>query len=188
VGSTESAPPPGSAGPLVGVSRPTAGWPVIWVYSALLALRQEHRRRERLARAIQAIEDFNSKLLGPRTRRRSRPEVQARIEEILREHLVARYLVVELHRDEEHRFQQARRGRPGPDTRYVRKTRKFWRLRWRIDEAHIAYDRKSDGMYPLLTNDRSLTDAQVLEAHKRSRPSRSASHRPRSYSKSHRCC
>jgi hypothetical protein len=24
------------------------GWPVIWVYSALLALRQEHRRRERL--------------------------------------------------------------------------------------------------------------------------------------------
>ena len=31
----------------------------------------------------------------------------------------------------------------------------------------IAYDRKSDGMYPLLTNDRKLTDAQVLEAHKR---------------------
>jgi transposase len=143
------------------------GWPVIWVYSTLLALRQEHRRRERLARAIQALEDFNSKLIGPRTRRRSRPEVQARIEEILCEHQVARYLVVELLRDEEHRFQQARRGRPGPDTRYVRKTRKFWRLRWRIDEAHIAYDRKSDGMYPLLTNDHSLTDAQALKAHKR---------------------
>lgn len=143
------------------------GWPVIWVYSSLLALRQEHRRRERLARAIQELEDFNSKLLGPRSRRRSRPEVQARIEEILREHKVTRYLIVELLRDEEHRFQQARRGRPGPNTRYVRKTRKFWRLRWRIDEEHIAYDRKSDGMYPLLTNDRTLTDAQVLEAHKR---------------------
>jgi transposase len=143
------------------------GWPVIWVYSALLALRQEHRRRERLARAIQALEDFNSKLLGPRTRRRSRAQVQARIEEILREHKVARYLVVELLRDEEHRFQQARRGRPGPHTRYVRKTRKFWRLHWRIHEAHIAYDRKSDGMYPLLTNDGTLSDAQVLEAHKR---------------------
>jgi transposase len=143
------------------------GWPVIWVYSALLALRQEHRRRERLARAIQALEDFNSKLLGPRTRRRSGAQVQARIEEILREHKVARYLVVELLRDEEHRFQQARRGRPGPHTRYVRKTRKFWRLHWRIHEAHIAYDRKSDGMYPLLTNDGTLSDAQVLEAHKR---------------------
>jgi transposase len=49
----------------------------------------------------------------------------------------------------------------------VRKTRKFWRLRWHIDEEIIAYDRKSDGMYPLLTNDRTLTDAQALEAHKR---------------------
>ena len=34
-------------------------------------------------------------------------------------------------------------------------------------EHAIAYERKSDGMYPLLTNDRSLTDTQVFEAHKR---------------------
>jgi transposase len=143
------------------------GWPVIWVYSALLALRQERRRRERMARAIQELDDFNSKLIGPRARRRSRPEVQARIQEILHKNRVTRYLVVELVRDQEHRFQQARRGRPGPDTQYVRKTRKFWRLRWHIDEDTLTYDRKSDGMYPLLTNDRTLTDAQVLEAHKR---------------------
>ena len=35
-----------------------------------------------------------------------------------------------------------------------------------MDEAAIAYDENSDGMYPLITNDRSLTPAQVLEAHK----------------------
>jgi transposase len=34
------------------------------------------------------------------------------------------------------------------------------------DEGAIDYDRKSDGIYPLLTNDRELTPAQVLEAHK----------------------
>ncbi len=143
------------------------GWPVIWVYSALLALRQEHRRRERIARAIQELDDFNTKLISPRARRRTRRDIQARIEEIVRDGKVRRYLVVEVVRDEQHRYQQARRGRPGPNTRYVRKTRKFWRLRWHIDEDTIAYDRKSDGMYPLLTNDRTLTDAQVLEAHKR---------------------
>jgi transposase len=96
-----------------------------------------------------------------------RHEIQGRIEEILSEHKVARYLMVELLRDEQHLFRQARRGCPGPNTCYVRKTRKFWRLRWRIDEETIAYDRKSDGMYPLLTNERTLTDTQVLEAHKR---------------------
>jgi transposase len=143
------------------------GWPVIWVYSTLLALRQAHRRRERIARAIQELDDFNGKLMSPRSRKRTRADVQARIDEILRERKVSRYLVVELVSDQEHRYRQARRGRPGPDTRYVRKTRKFWRLRWHINEDTLAYDRKSDGMYPLLTNDRTLTDAQVLEAHKR---------------------
>ena len=35
-----------------------------------------------------------------------------------------------------------------------------------MDEAAIAYDKRSDGQYPLITNDRSLTPAQVLTAHK----------------------
>jgi transposase len=39
-------------------------------------------------------------------------------------------------------------------------------VQWHIEEHAIDYDRKSDGMYPLLTNDCKLTDAQVLEAHK----------------------
>ena len=143
------------------------GWPVIWVYSSLLALHQESARWERLARAIQELQDLNAKLIGPRPRRRSRQEIQERIDEILRQRRVRGYLVVEGVQDEEPYFRQAARGRPGPKTRYLRKTRKFWRLRWHVDEKAIAYDRKSDGMYPLLTNDSTLTDAQVLDAHKR---------------------
>lgn len=59
-----------------------------------------------------------------------------------------------------------RRGRPGPDTPYRKTTRRHPDLEWRLDEPALAYDRKSDGMYPLLTNDTTLTPAQVLEAHK----------------------
>lgn len=143
------------------------GWPVIWVYSALLATRQEHIRRQRLAQAHQALQALNTKLTGPRPRRRSREELQRRVEAIIRKNKVTRYLNVELVEDEEHHFKQARPGRPGPRTRYVRKTRTFWRVNWHIDENAIDYDHKSDGMYPLLTNDRNLTDAQLLEAHKR---------------------
>lgn len=143
------------------------GWPVIWVYSALLAIRQERTRRERLAQAHQALHTLNMQLTGPRPRRRSRQEVQHRLEAILRKHKVARYVNVELVEDQAHHFRQAKPGRPGPHTRYVRKTRTFWRVQWHIEERAIDYDRKSDGMYPLLTNDCKLTDAQVLEAHKR---------------------
>ena len=67
---------------------------------------------------------------------------------------------------EEHRFKQARRGRPGPDTAYLKITKRRFDMQWVIDEDAIAYDRRSDGCYPLMTNDRTLTPAQVLEAHK----------------------
>jgi transposase len=50
---------------------------------------------------------------------------------------------------------------------YRRDIRRRWRLHWKLDEDALAYDRKSDGMYPLLTNDRELFPRQVLEAHKR---------------------
>ena len=67
---------------------------------------------------------------------------------------------------EEHRYKQNQRGRPGPNTVYRKITRRRYDLEWTVDEAAIAYDQKSDGMYPLLTNDRSLSPAQVLAAHK----------------------
>jgi len=142
-------------------------WPVIWVRSSLLALRQQHTRRERLARATQRLGDFRAKLLGPRPRRRSRKKVQACAQEILRECKVVNYLKVKVSQQSEHYYRQASAGRPGPNTRYVRKTRKRWSLRWELDQDKIAYDRKSDGMYPLLTNHPTLTNAQVLKAHKR---------------------
>ena len=43
-----------------------------------------------------------------------------------------------------------------------------WRfdIEWSTDEGAVAYDHRSDGMYPLMTNDRSLSPAQVLQAHK----------------------
>ena len=141
-------------------------WPVIWVWSPLLALHQEQSRRERLAAALEALGELRIWLASPKTRLRTAREVDRRIEQILASHTVGRYLEVRRTVREEHRFRQWRRGRPGPQTAYRKLTRRRWDVAWTLDEPVIAYDRKSDGMYPLLTNDRTLTPAQVLEAHK----------------------
>ena len=143
------------------------GWTVIWVYSELLALRQERTRQGRLARAIERLQELNARLLGPRPRRRSRRKVRVFVEEILAEGHVSQYLNVRILRHHEHYFKQAGPGRPGPNTRYVRKTHQRWRLEWKLNQTQVAYDHKSDGMYPLLTNDLELTPAEVLKAHKR---------------------
>jgi len=143
------------------------GWNVVWLKSTLLALHQQRRRQERLARAQQDLEDLRSKLLGPRPRLRTRSAIAERVERIVSTCKVGRYLKTRIFQTEEHSFRQTRRGRPGPNTTYVRTTRKRWTIEWTINQDAIDYDRKSDGMYPLLTNDLELSDAQVFEAHKR---------------------
>jgi transposase len=143
------------------------GWPVIWVKSSLLRRRQDERRRERIDAATEQLVKYNEKLAGPRPRRKSQRDIFDDVDEILKRNKVSRYISVGIVQEEDHSFRQSTAGRPTAQTRYIRKTRKYYRLSWELDEAVIAYDRKSDGMYPLLTNDRDLTPAQVLQAHKR---------------------
>lgn len=143
------------------------GWPLIWVFSSLLKLKQTKSRQDRIARAEQELSDLAAYHQGPRPRKRSRYEIRRQIDQIIERYRVKRYLKVSLKSVPEHTYKQERPGRPGPDTRYVKKTKKRWRIEWSVDETAIAYDHVSDGMYPLITNDRSLTPRQVMEAHKR---------------------
>jgi transposase len=143
------------------------GWPVVWVYSSLLALHQRQRRLEQLQQVTEELGDLDRRLQGPRPRRRVRHELARQVQDILERFHVADYLHVEFWTEERHRFRQEHRGRAGANTRYRRDTQRRIRLRWTIQQERIDYDQKTDGMYPLLTNDRELTPRQVLEAHKR---------------------
>ena len=142
------------------------GWPVVWIWSSLLTLRQEARRRKNIAHAVEELEELRTRLAGAKTRLRRAPQIDQQIALILEKRQVGRYLKARRRTREEHRFKQAGRGRPGSQTVYRKITRRRYDLEWTVDEATVAYDHKSDGMYPLITNDRSLSPAQVLQAHK----------------------
>jgi transposase len=66
----------------------------------------------------------------------------------------------------EERFRQEKRGRPGPQTRYRRVTRPRLQLSYAVDAAAVSAEAASDGCFPLITNDRVLTPAQLLAAYK----------------------
>jgi transposase len=141
-------------------------WSIVWVWSTLLTLRQHARRLRNIAAAIEDFERLRQRLASSKTRLRGAPEIDMQIKLTLDKHHVGRYLKVRRIVREEHVFKQTRRGRPGPGTAYRKITKRRFDLQWDIDDDAIAYDRKSDGMYPVMTNDRRLSDAQVLEAHK----------------------
>ena len=52
------------------------------------------------------------------------------------------------------------------DTRYRRITRTHHRVVFTVDEDQVAHDAASDGMFPLISNDRDLSDAELLTAYK----------------------
>jgi len=139
---------------------------VVWIWSTLLTLRQAARRRTNIAAATEDLMQLRERLAGAKARLRGAAEIDLKVATILDKHHVSRYLKVTRIVREEHRFKQTRRGRPGPETAYKKITKRRFGIEWSTDEDAVAYDHKSDGMYPLMTNDRSLSPAQVLEAHK----------------------
>ena len=90
----------------------------------------------------------SSELAGPRPRLRAERDNVERADAIVSGHKVKRHLSVEIDKIEWHEFKEATAGRPGPNTRYLKKTKTGWRLSWRMNEDAITYDRASDGMYP----------------------------------------
>jgi transposase len=139
---------------------------VVWVWSTLLTLRQEAHRRRNIAAATEELTQLRQRLGGAKARLRGAAEIDLQVGSILDKHHVARYLKVTRVVREEHSFKQTRSGRPTPETAYRKVTKRRFDIEWNTDEEAVAYDHKSDGMYPLMTNDRKLSPAEVLLAHK----------------------
>ena len=142
-------------------------WPIVWVWSTLLTLHQEARRRRNIAGAIDELEHLRQRLASSKTRLRGADAIDLQIKTIVDKYHVGRYLKVRRGVRNEHLYKQSRRGRPGPNTTYQKVTRRRFDIEWTTDEEAIAYDHRSDGMYPLITNDRGLSPPEVLTAHKR---------------------
>ena len=141
-------------------------WPIVWVWSKLLTGHQRASRQRRIDAAVAALTALRDRIVSPRARIRGASRIDLEVEKILEHYHVRRYVKASRTVRAEHDFKQTRRGRPGPDTAYRRITHRRYDLEWTIDATAVAYDEKSDGMYPLITNDRTLTPQQVLEAHK----------------------
>ncbi len=88
------------------------------------------------------------------------------VQEILRARGAGNWIVREIKERTEDKFCQNRRGRPNDQTRYVRKTSTRFELVYHIDHERLAAETAGDGVFPLITNDHSLPDLEMLLAYK----------------------
>ena len=110
---------------------------------------------------------MQAKLRGPRSRQRDRAKVQQDVEQILSHYEVRGLVRVEVVERPQETYHQRRRGRPGPNTEYVKRVRLRLDLDYTIDAAAVVSAQKADGVFPLVTNDASLSALESLLAYKR---------------------
>jgi hypothetical protein len=65
---------------------------VVWIWSSLLTLRQEARRRANIAAAVHDLNALRERLAGAKTRLRGAPEIDLTMTNLLDKHHVARYV------------------------------------------------------------------------------------------------
>ena len=138
----------------------------MWAHSSIEEALDAESRSDRIQRAVAALADLAKRVAGPRSRWHTRVAVEQAAERALAPCHAGRWVHIEVTEADEETFRQERRGRPGEETRYRKETRTRFELRWSIDTDLVSFDARSDGCFPLVTNDTGLTDAQVLSAYK----------------------
>ncbi len=143
------------------------GYRLVWYHSLLKSQRDAVARSARIEKTLKQLTTLREKLRSPRTRYRQRAKVAEAVAEILESRGSAAWIVVEVQAQSEETFRQASRGRPGKDTQYTRKLTTRFDLSFRIDDAAVAEDAASDGVFPLITNVTDLDELELLRTYKR---------------------
>jgi transposase len=143
------------------------GYRLAWYHSLRKAEQDAVARSGRIERALKQLAALKEKLHSPRTRYRQEAKVAAAVTEVLDACGAAAWIVTEVQPQTEETYHQDHRGRPGKDTRYVKKVATRFDLSYRIDDARVAVDARSDGIFPLVTNVTDFSELELLHAYKR---------------------
>ncbi len=142
------------------------GYRVVWVRSSAKVERDAESRRRRIAEGIAALDELNQRLASPKTRMKTVLAVETAARDALEHASARRWVTCSVEETTEVRHRQESRGRPGANTRYRRLTRTRHRVRFSVADDVVAVDARSDGCWPLITNDRALSGAEVLVVYK----------------------
>jgi transposase len=142
------------------------GYRLLRFHGALKAESDALARHQRLERVATALTALRAKLTSPRTRYRERAKVAQAVEAILRDGEAEGFIVVDVEERTLETFRQAKRGRPGPDTKYVRQEATRFDLSWRLDHDRLAEEARCDGVFPLVSNVTTLSPSELLLAYK----------------------
>ena len=142
------------------------GHRIVWVRSSHKHDCDAEARRARIERGMLALEDVQARLSSPRSRIKTLLAAEQAAADALAQTGAARWVAYDIQQTVQEGYRQEKRGRPGNDTRYRKTEKTVFTLTIKIDHDKVAYDAATDGCFPLVSNDRDLTDAELLAAYR----------------------
>jgi transposase len=142
------------------------GYRIVWIWSSSKQKADAQWRQDRIEAGCGALASLQERLSGLRTRFHDRVAVEEAATKSLHAAKADRWVGFEVTETVEETFTKTTRGNRTNEATYRRSTRRKFSVVPRIDDAAVAYDARSDGCFPLITNDTAMTEAELLAAHK----------------------
>ena len=142
------------------------GYRLVWYHSTRKADIDALTRTISLEKAVQKLHTLKMSLVSPRARKRTEAQVREAVDKILADYEVAHLMDVRIIAREQETYRQARRGRPNQKTKYVRDVAVHFDLEFETNLERICQDRLSDGVSPLVSNDLTKSEKELLCAYK----------------------
>ncbi|MGH8296243.1 MAG: IS1634 family transposase [Steroidobacteraceae bacterium] len=143
------------------------GYRIVWIRSTDKQADDATKRRRAIEAARVALGELDTKLSGPRCRLRGEASIRAAATAAIDAAGASRWVQAEISTETLVRHKQQRRGRPGPNTAYVRIEEQRYSLRPVIADDVVRDDACFDGCWPMVSNDKDMTHAELLFAMKR---------------------
>lgn len=142
------------------------GHRIVWVRSSQKTARDAEARRAQIEQGMLALEAVQARLASPRSRLKTRIAAEDAARAALAAAGAQRWLSFEIAETTQESFRQEKRGRPGDKTRYRKTEKAIFTLSFKVDDAQVAYDAATDGCFPIVSNDRELSDPELLAAYR----------------------
>ena len=144
--------------------RSSEGYRVLWYRSSQKVEQDRQGRQQRLERAYARLDG----LQAPGRRREFRTPAEAReaAGRILAEEQAERLLRIDIDQERQEEYRQVGPGRPGPGTEYRREETYRYRARFSEDGEALLREARCDGLFPLMSNDESLSVQEALGKYK----------------------
>ena len=142
------------------------GYRILWFWSSQKEADDRAARDRSLQRAQNELQEIRKRIGQPYSRLTTREKIMDAAQKVLRERKVDKWLKIEVVTTQTQDKRKTGPGRPGPQSTYVMETKVNHTLQWQIDALELQKEARSDGIFPLITNDKKTSMLEALEAYK----------------------